>query len=493
MPERIQREAYTFDDLLLVPRRSAVMPRQVDVTTRFSRRIDLGIPIVSSPMDTVTEGRLAIALARLGGIGVIHKNMSVEHQAAEVDRVKRSESGMISSPITLTADQTIGDALSIMTRYHISGLPVVERVEGEGKLIGILTNRDIRFETDLARPVGELMTSKNLVTAPVGTSLEEARALLHKHRIEKLPIVDQRGYLRGLITVKDIQKRAMYPDACKDSHGRLRVGAAVGVAADSDDRAAALVAAGVDAVVIDSAHGHSEGVIRVLRRLRSAYPNLDIVAGNVATRAGAEELLKEGCDAVKVGMGPGSICTTRVVAGIGVPQITAVMDAVSVAREEGVPVIADGGIRFSGDITKALAAGADSVMLGNLLAGTDEAPGEELFHEGRRWKVYRAMGSVEAMSEGSRDRYRQEGIEDQSKLVPEGIVGRTPYRGSVAGVIHQLTGGLRSGMGYLGAATIRELQEVAEFVRISAAGVRESHPHDISIIHEAPNYQGPFW
>jgi IMP dehydrogenase len=489
MTERIEREAYTFDDVLLVPRRSSILPREVDVSTRFSKRITMGVPIVSSPMDTVTEAQLAIALARLGGMGIIHKNMSIEEQAAEVDRVKRSESGMISDPMTLTADQTIGDALAIMAKYHISGLPVVERKGGKAILIGILTNRDIRFETDKTRLVRELMTRENLVTAPVGTSLEQAQALLHKHRIEKLPIVDEEGCLRGLITVKDIQKRVMYPDACKDAQGRLRVGAAVGVNAEADERAAALVAAGVDAVVIDSAHGHSEGVIQVLKRLRPTFADVDLVAGNVATRQGAEELAKEGCDAVKVGMGPGSICTTRVIAGIGVPQITAVMDAVAAASGEDVPVIADGGIRFSGDISKALAAGADSVMLGNLLAGTDEAPGEELFHEGRRWKVYRAMGSVEAMSEGSRDRYRQEGVQDQSKLVPEGIVGRTPYRGSVAGVIYQLTGGLRSGMGYLGARTIKELQEVAEFIRISPAGVRESHPHDISILHEAPNYQ----
>jgi IMP dehydrogenase len=442
-------------------------------------------------MDTVTEARLAIAVARLGGIGIIHKNMPIAEQAAEVDRVKRSESGMISNPITLTADQTIGDALAIMDKYHISGLPVVERQEKDAKLIGILTNRDIRFETDHALPVGDLMTKENLVTAPLGTSLDQARGLLHRHRIEKLPIVDDEGFLRGLITVKDIQKRTMYPDACKDSHGRLRVGAAVGVGVDTDERAAAVVEAGADAIVIDSAHGHSEGVIQVLRRLRSAHPDLDIVAGNVATKEGATELANEGCDAVKVGMGPGSICTTRIIAGIGVPQITAVMDAVAAFADRDIPVIADGGIRFSGDITKALGAGAESVMLGNLLAGTDEAPGEELFHEGRRWKVYRAMGSVEAMSEGSRDRYRQEGVQDQSKLVPEGIVGRTPYRGSVAGVVYQLTGGLRSGMGYLGAASIPELQKAAQFVKISPAGVRESHPHDISIIHEAPNYQGP--
>jgi IMP dehydrogenase len=489
MAHKIGPEAYTFDDVLLVPRRSSILPRDVDVSTRFTRRIRLGVPIVSSPMDTVTEAQLAIALARLGGLGIIHKNMTIEEQVAEVDRVKRSESGMITSPITLTADQTIGDALAIMDKYHISGLPVVDRQGVDAKITGILTNRDIRFETDTTRKVSELMTSKNLVTAPVGTGYDEAMKLLHKHRIEKLPIVDEEGHLKGLITVKDIQKRVMYPDACKDEHGRLRVGGAVGVGGDTDDRAVELAAAGADAIVIDSAHGHSEGVVQVLRRLRSAYPDLDIVAGNVATREGTEELIKEGCDAIKVGMGPGSICTTRVVAGIGVPQITAIMNAVEVAREADIPIIADGGIRFSGDIAKALGAGADSVMLGNLLAGTDEAPGEELFHEGRRWKVYRAMGSVEAMSEGSRDRYRQEEVKDKGKLVPEGIVGRTPYRGSVAGVVYQLCGGIRSGMGYLGVRSIEELKTEAQFVKISAAGVRESHPHDISIIHEAPNYQ----
>lgn len=480
--EKIIGEALTFDDVLLVPQASAVLPGEVDLKTGFTRRIALNIPLVSAAMDTVTEANLAIALARQGGIGIIHKNMSLEKQAAEVDAVKRSESGMIYNPITLAPDNTVREALQLMSRYHISGIPVVE---GE-LLVGILTNRDLRFEDNVELPIHQVMTRDNLITAPLGTTLEAAERLLQEHRIEKLPIVDKRGKLKGLITVKDIKNKKMYPNAAKDDRGRLRVGAAVGVSRDTLDRAAALVQAHADVLVIDTAHGHSEGVINAVRQLREAYPEIDLIAGNVATEAGALALIEAGVDAVKVGIGPGSICTTRVVAGVGVPQITAVMDCAKVCRKFDVPMIADGGIKQTGDIAKAIAAGADSVMLGNMLAGTEESPGEMIYLEGRSYKTYRAMGSIAAMRQGSSDRYFQEG---RKKLVPEGIEGRVPYRGKLADVVFQMIGGLRAAMGYVGAATIAELQEKARFVRITSAGLRESHPHDVIITHEAPNYK----
>ncbi len=480
--EKILAEALTFDDVLLLPQASSVLPGEVDLKTNLTRRISLNIPLISAAMDTVTEANLAIALARQGGIGIIHKNMSIEKQAVEIDAVKRSESGMIYNPITLTADSTVREALQLMSRYHISGIPVVE---GE-QLVGIITNRDLRFEIDVDLPVSEVMTKENLITAPVGTTLEAAERLLQEHRIEKLPIVDKRGKLKGLITVKDIKNKKMYPDASKDERGRLRVGAAVGVSRDTLERAAALAQAHVDVLVVDTAHGHSEGVIKTVRQLREAYPDLDIVAGNVATEAGALALIEAGVDAVKVGIGPGSICTTRVVAGVGVPQITAVMECAKVCRKFDIPLIADGGIKQTGDIAKAIAAGADTVMLGNMLAGTEESPGEMIYLEGRSYKTYRAMGSLSAMKHGSSDRYFQEG---KKKFVPEGIEGRVPYRGKLADVVFQMIGGLRAAMGYVGAASISELKEKSRFVKITSAGLRESHPHDVIITHEAPNYK----
>jgi IMP dehydrogenase len=482
--EKFSREGLTFDDVMLVPAMSDVLPRDVDVGTRFSRHIRLNVPIVSAPMDTVTEARMAIAMAREGGIGVIHKNLGIEQQAQEVDKVKRSEHGVIIDPFFLGPDATVREAMAMMAHYRISGVPIVR--DG-GYLVGILTNRDLRFETHFDRPVHEVMTKDHLVTAPEGTTLEEAKEILARHKVEKLPLVDEHGRLRGLITIKDIEKARKFPHAAKDANGRLLVGAAVGVGPEHVERAEALVAARVDALVVDTAHGHSRGVLNQVRRLKAQFPHVDVVAGNVATYEGALALIEAGADAVKVGVGPGSICTTRVVAGVGVPQITAVFDAARAARMYDVPVIADGGIRLSGDIVKALAAGASSVMLGSLLAGCDESPGEMEIYRGRSFKVYRGMGSLGAMREGSRDRYFQEDVEDE-KLVPEGIEGRVPYRGPLSDTIFQLVGGLRSGMGYVGAHTIPELFERGRFVRITPAGLTESHPHDVQITKEAPNY-----
>jgi IMP dehydrogenase len=481
---RIRTEqALTFDDVLLVPRHSVVHPRDVSTRSRFTRGISLHVPLVSAAMDTVTESGMAIAMARAGGIGVIHKNMSVEKQAAEVDTVKRSESGMILNPITLTPDKTLREAAGLMRRFHISGVPVVD---DNFRLVGIITNRDLQFERHLDRPLSEAMTKENLITAPTGTTLDAAERILGKHRIEKLPVVDGNGVLRGLITVKDIHKRREFPDANKDQHGRLRVAAAVGATGDYVERAAALVDAGVDVLVVDTAHGHSQGVLNAAATVREKFPQVQLIAGNVATREGAVALVACGVDAVKVGVGPGSICTTRVVTGVGLPQLTAIMDAVEGAGE--VPVIADGGIKYSGDIVKALAAGASSVMMGSMLAGTEESPGESLLLEGRRFKMIRGMGSLSAMQDGSADRYFQEGEFSPSKLVPEGIEGRVPYKGPVSDVLYQMVGGLRSGMGYVGCATIDELRTESAFVRVTQAGLRESHPHDVTITREAPNY-----
>jgi len=474
----------TFDDVLLVPRRSDVLPRDVETTTRLTAGIKLNIPIVAAAMDTVTEGSMAIALARLGGLGFVHKNLSIEQQAAEVDKVKRSESGMIVDPITMSPENRIHEALERMRHYRISGVPIVEGT----KLVGILTNRDLRFEKRTDLKVSEVMTRDNLVTVPVGTTLEQAHSILHEHKIEKLLVVDEAYNLKGLITVKDIEKKRSYPNACKDELGRLRVGAAVGVGADTPERAAALVDAGVDVLVIDSAHGHSMGVMNMVRELRGTWPALQLVAGNVATAEGTRDLIDCGVNAVKVGVGPGSICTTRIVSGAGVPQVTAIAAAVGVARDRDIPVIADGGIKFSGDVAKALATGADSVMIGSLFAGTDESPGEMILYQGRSFKSYRGMGSLGAMAEGSSDRYFQEDA-DRGKLVPEGIEGRVPYKGSLGGVVDQLMGGLRSGMGYCGCGSIPQLQQEAQFIRITGAGLRESHAHDVIITKEAPNYR----
>ena len=476
-------EALTFDDVLLVPAKSEVLPAQVDTRTRFSRQILLNIPVVSAAMDTVTDSRLAIALAQQGGIGIVHRTMSIERQAAEIDKVKRSESGMIVDPVTIGPKNRILDALEIMNRYKISGVPVTEN----GKLVGILTNRDLRFESRLDLPVEKVMTKENLVTVAVGTTLEEARKILHQHRVEKLLVVDDGFNLKGLITVKDIQKKIKYPNATKDTHGRLRVGAAVGVTGDYLERAEELVSARVDAVVVDTAHGHSTRVLEAVRLLREKFPKVDLVAGNVATFDGACDLLQLGVDGVKVGVGPGSICTTRVVTGAGVPQVTAVAECARAAQKAGVPIISDGGIKFSGDITKALAAGASSVMVGSLFAGTEESPGETILFQGRSFKAYRGMGSIAAMTAGSGDRYAQEG--EVTKLVPEGIEGRVPHKGTLADMVAQLVGGLRSGMGYCGCSTIDELQRKARFVRITPAGLRESHVHDVIITKEAPNYR----
>lgn len=482
---KIVKEALTFDDVLLIPAHSVVHPKDTDVSSRVTRGITLNIPLVSAAMDTVTESGMAIQMAREGGMGIIHKNLSAERQAEQVDRVKRSESGMILNPITLHADAILQDAQALMARFSISGVPIVE--EG-GKLVGIITNRDMQFETELSRPIAEVMTSEDLVTVPVGTTLEEAQAILHQHRIEKLPVVDEDGRLRGLITVKDIFKRRRYPHACKDEHGRLRVGAAVGASHADVDRAALLVEAGVDLIVIDTAHGHSEGVLQAVGRIRERFPDVQIVGGNVGTVEGAKALVERGVDAVKVGVGPGSICTTRVVTGVGLPQLSAIMDAVE-GVDGSVPIIADGGIRYSGDIVKALAAGAHSVMMGSMFAGTDESPGESFLLEGRRFKTVRGMGSLSAMEEGSADRYFQEGEMDKTKLVPEGIEARVPYKGPVSDTVYQLVGGLRSGMGYCGAADLAELREKARFNRVTMGGLRESHPHDVTITREAPNYR----
>jgi IMP dehydrogenase len=486
--------ALTFDDVLLVPRHSDVVPTQVDVSTRLTRRIRLAVPLVSAAMDTVTESRLAIAMAQQGGLGVIHKNLSIEEQASEVDRVKRSESGMIVNPITLSPANRIYEALELMKKYRISGVPITEDGSKEGRLCGILTNRDLRFETNVNRSISEVMTREPLYTVPVGTTLDNAREILHQHKVEKLLVVDRDYRLKGLITVKDIQKAVKYPNASKDSLGRLRCGAAVGIAKDTIDRADALVAANVDVVVVDTAHGHSQNVLDMVRTLRRRLPDVDLVAGNVATAEATDALIDLGVDAVKVGIGAGSICTTRVIAGIGVPMITAIMECARAAARHDVPIIADGGIRFSGDITKAIAVGASTTMIGNLFAGTDESPGELILYQGRSFKEYRGMGSIGAMRRGSRDRYFQDefdldGPGSSDKLVPEGIEGRVAHKGSVAAMVHQLVGGLRAGMGYCGCGTIPTLQREAKLIRITAAGVRESHVHDVAITKEAPNYR----
>ncbi len=485
LERKFAKEGLTFDDVLLVPAESAILPNEVSTRTRLTRQIELELPIVSAAMDTVTEARMAIALAREGGIGIVHRNLSVAAQAAEVDRVKRSEAGMIVEPVTLRPHDRVADALALMETYRISGVPITDE---EGRLVGILTNRDLRFEDDTGRPVSELMTSESLVTVPVGTTLEKARAVLHQHKVEKLPVVDREGHLKGLITVKDIAKRVQYPPATKDEQGRLRVGGAVGTGAEGIERAEALVAEEVDLLVVDTSHGHSQGVLEAVRDLKGRF-DVPVVAGNVATPDATEALIDAGADAIKVGMGPGAICTTRVVAGIGVPQVTAVYDCAQVAARHEIPLIADGGINFSGDIAKAIAAGADSVMLGGLLAGTDESPGEVVFHQGEQFKEYRGMGSLGAMRERySSDRYFQADVDEIAKLVPEGIEGRVAYKGPLRNVVHQLVGGLRQAMGYCGAASVEELK-AARFVRVTAAGMRESHPHDISITREAPNYR----
>ncbi|HEV2593526.1 MAG TPA: IMP dehydrogenase [Gaiellaceae bacterium] len=486
LPPKFAKEGLTFDDVLLVPAESSVLPNAVSTATRLTRTIVLEVPVISAAMDTVTEARMAIALAREGGLGVIQRNLSIELQVGEVDKVKRSEAGMIVEPLTLPPDALVSDALELMERYHVSGVPVTD---DEGRLVGILTNRDLRFERNLGQPVSALMTSRDLVTAPVGTTLAEAEQRLHAHRIEKLPIVDADGRLRGLITVKDIQKRVDYPHSTKDPAGRLRAGAAVGVGVDAFERAQALIAAGADVLVVDTAHGHSLGVVEMVSRIRGLSGEFEVIAGNIATAEAAEALVEAGADALKVGIGPGSICTTRVVAGVGVPQITAVYDVAEAASRHGVPVIADGGITSSGDVAKAIAAGADCVMLGSMLAGTDESPGEVIFARGERYKEYRGMASIGAMRRGySKDRYFQGDVEDVEKLVAEGIEGRVAYKGPLVGVLHQVVGGLRQAMGYCGAATIDAMKQ-AQFVRITGAGLRESHPHDVTITKDAPNYR----
>jgi len=484
MIEKPLEEGLTFDDVLLVPAESDVLPADTDVRTSFSRRIQLNIPIVSAAMDTVTESRLAIALAQQGGIGIIHKNMSIAEQADEVDKVKRSESGMIVNPITMSPDSSIREALSLMEKYKISGVPITK----SGKLVGILTNRDLRFETNLDQKVSQVMTKDNLITGPIGIELEEAKKILHRHKIEKLLVVDNEFRLKGLITVKDIKKAIEFPNASKDAYGRLRVGAAIGPSADMQERAAALVAANVDVLVIDTAHGHTKNVMEAISAVKKKYSNIDVVAGNIATAEAARALIDRGADGIKVGMGPGSICTTRVVSGAGVPQITAIESCYRISRDTGVPLIADGGVKFSGDVVKAIAAGAESIMIGSLFAGTDEAPGEEVLYQGRSYKMYRGMGSIEAMKKGSKDRYAQT-TEDAAKMVPEGIEGRVPHRGSMANIILQLIGGLRAGMGYCGCRTLEELRTRSRFMRITASGLRESHVHDVIITKEAPNYQ----
>lgn len=488
--------ALTFDDVLLRPRHSAVVPAEVNVSTQLTRNIALNVPLISAAMDTVTESRMAIAMAQLGGMGIIHKNLDVADQAAEVDTVKRSESGMIVHPITLSPQSSVYQALELMRKYRISGVPITEDGRNEGRLVGILTNRDLRFHSDVDRPISEVMTSENLITVPVGTTLEQAKEILHRHRVEKLLVVDSNFNLRGLITVKDIQKAIKYPDACKDGLGRLRVGAAVGTAADTIERAESLVAANVDLLVLDSAHGHSKNVMEVAKRLRQEFPDVDIIAGNVATAEGTKALIDLGMDGVKVGIGSGSICTTRIIAGIGVPMVTAVAECGREASKHGIPIISDGGARYSGDLTKAIAVGASAVMIGSLFAGTDESPGEIILFQGRSFKEYRGMGSIGAMRRGSRDRYFQEEFdlggppeEGIQKLVPEGIEGRVPHKGSVAAMIRQLVGGLKAGMGYCGSIDIPALQRDMELIRITPAGARESHVHDVVITKEAPNYR----
>ncbi|MCP5071295.1 MAG: IMP dehydrogenase [bacterium] len=485
MNESRVREGLTFDDVLLVPAASNVLPKDVDLKSRLTREIDIQIPLISAAMDTVTEHAAAICMAQNGGIGIIHRNMTVQEQAGEIGKVKRREPGMIVDPITLRPEQRIYEALDVMDRYRISGVPITR----EGKAVGILTNRDLRFLKDTSQEIGAVMTSEGLVTVPPGTTLERAKELLHEHRIEKLLVVDEKGDLRGLITIKDIEKSERFPNACKDSMGRLRCGAAVGVGPDREERAAALVDACVDVIVVDTAHGHSAGVLDTIRDLHRIYPDLPIIGGNVATPEGAEALIKAGVSAVKIGVGPGSICTTRIVAGVGVPQLTAVLEAAEIATRFDIPVIADGGIKYSGDLVKALAAGASTVMVGSLFAGTDESPGEVVLYQGRSYKVYRGMGSLGAMADGSRDRYFQSEVEDTRKLVPEGIEGRVPYRGSLSNSVHQLMGGLRAGMGYCGAPSLADLRAGARFVRISNAGLQESHVHDVIITQEAPNYR----
>jgi IMP dehydrogenase len=475
----------TFDDVLLVPAKSSVLPRDVDVSTLLTRNIKLNIPLLSAAMDTVTRAQTAITMAREGGIGIIHKNLSIEIQALEVEKVKKSESGMIVDPITLDPDQKIYTALEIMKQYRISGLPVVKK----GKLVGILTNRDLRFETKLEKPISSVMTKENLVTAPTGISLEEAKKLLHKNRIEKLLVVDENNNLKGLITVKDIEKTVQYPQASKDSFGRLRVGAAIGVGPDREARTEAVLKAGADVLAIDTAHGHTKTVLEAIRDTKKNFKDCELIGGNIATAEAAEDLMQAGCDAIKVGMGPGSICTTRIIAGVGVPQITAIMECRKISDKHGIPLIADGGIKYSGDVPKAIAAGAHSVMIGSLFAGTDESLGETVLYQGRTYKVYRGMGSIEAMKEGSSDRYFQCDVENQAKLVPEGIEGRVPYRGSLSSNIYQLVGGLRSGMGYVGCSSIQELREKARFIKITSSGLKESHVHNVIITKEAPNYQ----
>lgn len=483
-PNKFVSEGLTYDDVLLLPSYSEVLPREVNTQSYITKKIKLNVPIVSAAMDTVTESALAIAIAQNGGIGMLHKNMSIERQADEVRKVKRSESGMIQDPVTLHEDATLADALKLMREYKIGGIPIISK---DNKLLGILTNRDIRFQKDIKLKVSSVMTSTNLVTAPKGTDLKKAEQILQKHKIEKLPVVDAKGKLTGLITYKDIQKFKNFPNACKDEHGRLRVGAAVGVTADTMERVKALVNAGVDVIAIDTAHGHSKGVITMLKTVKKAYPNLQVIAGNIATGEAAKALAKAGADAVKVGIGPGSICTTRIIAGVGVPQLYAVYECAKALKGTGVPVIADGGIKHTGDIAKAIAAGASCIMAGSLFAGVEESPGETIIYEGRKFKSYRGMGSIEAMESGSKDRYFQDVEDDIKKLVPEGIVGRVPYKGTLAEVIYQYIGGLKAGMGYCGAATIEQMQK-ARFVRITAAGMKESHPHDIIITNEAPNY-----
>ena len=476
-------EGLTFDDILLVPKKSAIVPREVDVSTKFSRNIEINIPLVSAAMDTVTESRLAIAIAREGGIGIIHKNMSIEEQAEEIDKVKRSESGIIVEPISLTPEKKVGEAIEIMAKYHISGIPIINN---ERKLVGILTNRDIRFLEDKNLKISSIMTKENLITAPVGTTLEEAKRILHKNRIEKLPIINEAFILKGLITVKDIEKVEKYPNSCKDIEGRLRVGAAVGISRDALERVEALINAKVDVIVVDTAHGHSSRVIDVIKEIKRTF-DIELVGGNVATFEGAESLIKAGVDAIKVGIGPGSICTTRVVTGVGVPQVSAIQECKRAAKKYHIPLIADGGVKYSGDITKALAVGADSVMIGSLFAGTQESPGEVVLYKGRSYKEYRGMGSIGAMKKGSKDRYFQEEVEE-NKLVPEGIEGRISYKGPLSAYVFQLLGGMRSGMGYCGVRNIKELQEETKFIQITSASLRESHPHDVIITKEAPNY-----
>ncbi|MBI5403760.1 MAG: IMP dehydrogenase [Ignavibacteriae bacterium] len=484
MDKKILTTAVTFDDVLLVPSKSKVLPREVDLKTRLTRNIELNIPISSAAMDTVTETEMAIAIAREGGIGIIHKNMPIHKQASEVDKVKRSESGMIMKPVTLTADKRIKDATGVMSKFSISGIPIVD---GSGKLIGILTNRDLRFDPDENILIKDIMTKENLITAPVGTDLTMAEKILQKHRIEKLPVVDKKGNLKGLITFKDIQKRKSFPNACKDKFGRLRVGAAVGIAKDTIERVEELVKSGVDVVIVDTAHGHSQAVLDMVKRIKSAI-NVELIAGNVATADATLDLIKAGVDGVKIGIGAGSICTTRVIAGVGVPQLTAVLECSRAAKKYNIPVIADGGLKQTGDIPKAIAAGADSVMIGGMFAGTDETPGEKVLFEGRSYKVYRGMGSIEAMKEGSKDRYFQDMEDDIKKLVPEGIEGIVPYKGPLKDTIYQIIGGLRSSMGYCGAKDIEEMKTKTRFVKITNAGLRESHPHDVKITKEAPNY-----